>query len=370
MLEVPFVDLKRQHAYLREDIRRAIDNICEQSDFVLGKAVAEFETLFATFCGARYCVAVNSGTSALIIALRAMGIGPGDEVVVPSHTFFATAAAVVCVGATPIFVDIGENSYALDLADAEKKITKNTKAIIPVHLYGQIVPMAPVMHFARQHNLQVLEDACQAHGATQNGKAPGSWGIAVFSFYPGKNLGAYGEGGAIVTNDEKIVELARALRDHGSYKKYVHTMIGYNMRMEGIQGAVLNVKMQHLTHWNELRNQHAAYYREHLRGVGDITTEAIEPGNFSSFHLFVIQTMHRDNLQAFLKQRGVNTGIHYPIPIHRQEAVRKNGCKRGDLPRTEAVCERILSLPMFPELIREELDYVIQNIKMFYEVTR
>jgi dTDP-4-amino-4,6-dideoxygalactose transaminase len=367
MNSVPFLDLKRQYLTIKEDVDQAIQSVLDRGDYVLGKGVADFENDFAIFCGVKHCVAVNSGTAALIIALRTLGVGQGDEVLIPSNTFIATAEAVLEVGAVPVLVDSEKDTYLIDILDAQKKVTKKTKAIIPVHLYGQIADMEAINSFAAQHGLLVLEDACQAAGATQNKRSSGSFGIAAaFSFYPGKNLGSYGEGGAIVTNDDRIADEARALRNHGCHVKYVHDVIGYNMRMEGIQGAILHTKLKHLNGWNLSRNEIAVKYRSKLSGVGDLTFSKILDNNYSNYHLFVVETEQREELSSFLSTNGISVGIHYPIPIHLQKAFAGFGYKKGDFPVTEFGCERILSLPLFPEMTSDEVDFVISKIKEFF----
>lgn len=369
MATIPLLDLNRQYEQINNEIQPAIAGVFERGDFILGVGVDTFEQAFAKYCGAAHCVAVNSGTSALIIALRTIGVGSGDEVLLPAHTFIATAEAVHYVGATPVFVDIDPETYLIDIADAEKKITPRTKVIIPVHLYGNMVPMGAVCVLAEKYNIIILEDACQAHGATQDAKQAGSFGlIGAFSFYPGKNLGAYGEGGALVTNDDRIAHEARALRNHGCHERYVHTMMGYNMRMDGIQGAVLAAKLKYLDKWNAARATHAHSYRAELSGVGDIQFSKIHEANISNNHLFVIQTARRDELQTYLKNKDIVTGIHYPIPIHLQDAFKYLGLLSGYLPQTERVCKRILSLPLFPEMTVEERMYVIQCIKEFFRL--
>ena len=369
MENVPFVDLKKQYQTIKEEIDEALRSVIENANFILGPSVENFEKKFAEFCGVKYCVGVNSGTAALHLALLAAGIGVGDEVITQPNSFIATAEAVSHTGAKPVFVDINPDTYLMDVSKLEAAITSKTKAIIPVHLYGQVSPMKEILETAKKYNLFVLEDACQAHGATQDGKRVGSFGdAAAFSFYPSKNLGAYGEGGAVVTNNEELAVKIRMLRDHGSSQKYIHNFIGFNMRMEGIQGAVLGIKLQYLDEWNKKRRENAARYFELLQDVPQIKLPVILENNQSNFHLFVIRAERRDDLQKFLKDNGIATGIHYPIPIHLQEAYSTFGWKKGDFPVTEKVADEILSLPMFPEVTEEQILYVSRKIKDFYNI--
>lgn len=365
-MNIPFVDLKAQYAVIKEEVDHAIGRVLRETQFVLGPEVERFEQDFAAVSGVKYAVGVNSGTAALFLALLAKGIGRGDEVITQPNSFIATAAAISTTGATPIFVDIDRETHLIDVEKIESAITPQTKAIIPVHLCGQMAPMEKIIEIAYKHDLFVLEDACQAHGAKQKGKSAGSFGhAAAFSFYPGKNLGAYGEAGAVVTNDEGIYHAVQELRDHGSSQKYIHKRIGYNMRMEGIQGAVLNVKLPHLERWNMLRNKHAEYYDRLLIDIPDVTIPVIRAGNEHVFHLYVIRYPKRDALQDFLKKRGIATGIHYPIPIHLQEAYASLNLARGSFLNTEMVAEQILSLPIYPELVDEQIEYVVEQIREF-----
>ena len=327
----------------------------------MGPQVAAFEKAFADYLGARFCVGVNSGTAALQLALMACGIGPGDEVIAPSFTFFATAEAVSVLGAKPIFVDIDPMSYTIGAAQIEAAITARTRAIIPVHLYGQAVDLDPILDVAKRRNLRVIEDAAQAHGAEYKGKRVGALSDAgCFSFYPSKNLGAYGEAGAIVTNNEELARQLRLLRDHGSTSKYAHAIVGYNFRMEEIQAAVLNVKLPHLDDWNDQRRNRALIYNDLLkdRGVG-LPREMDYARHI--YHIYAIQSDSRDELQKHLTAHGIQTGVHYPIPIHLQPAYASLGYRPGDLPVTERLSERVLSLPMFPEL-REDQQRQIANV--------
>ena len=361
-LAVPFVDLKAQYQSIKDEIDAAVARVIRNTSFILGPEVEAFEQAFAEYVGARFCLGLNSGTAALHLALLAGGIGAGDEVIVPANSFFATAEAVSLVGATPVFVDADPVSYTIDTSKIEKAITGRTRAIIPVHLYGQSADLDPIFEIARRRNLLVVEDAAQAHGAQYKGRRVGALGdVGCFSFYPGKNLGAYGEGGAVVTNDEKLAHRVRLLRDHGSEKKYRHEIVGYNFRLEGIQGAVLNVKLRHLDRWNELRHQHAARYTELLKDT-NLTLPFEMDYARHVYHVYVIQTDARDDLQSKLSDAGIQTGIHYPIPIHLQPAYSSLGHKQGDFPESERQSNRVLSLPMFAELTDEQIHSVADTI--------
>ena len=361
-LPVPFVDLKAQYQSIKTEIDEAIARVIENTSFILGPEVAVFEEAFANYVGARFCVGLNSGTAALHLALLACGIGPGDEVIVPTNTFFATAETVSCVGATPVFMDADPISYTIDVGRIEDSITARTRALIPVHLYGQSADLNPIFDLARRKNLFVIEDAAQAHGAEYKGRRVGALGdIGCFSFYPGKNLGAYGEAGAVVTNDEEVAHRVRMLRDHGSEQKYRHEIIGYNFRLEGIQAAVLNVKLRHLDAWNDARRAHAARYRELLKNTPLVLPSEM-PYARHVYHVFAVQSAARDDLQAKLTQAGIQTNIHYPIPIHLQPAYASLGYRRGDFPEAERQCDRVLSLPMFAELTDEQIQSVANTI--------
>ena len=362
-LTVPFVDLKAQYRRIREEVHRALDAVMEKAAFVLGDAVRDFEAAFAARHGVKHCVAVSSGTSALHAALVAMGIGPGDEVVVPANTFIATAEAVSHCGATPRFADVGEDDYCLDPASLESAITARTKAVIPVHLYGQPAEMDEIVRVAERHGLEILEDCSQAHDAEYRGRKVGTFGrAAAFSFYPSKNLGAYGEAGAVLTNDPALAEKVRMLRDHGGRKKYHHEFVGYNYRMDGFQGAVLGVKLRYLAEWTERRRRAAARYRELLDGL-PVRLPREKPHVRHVYHLFVIRVAERDRVAAALNDKGIATGVHYPIPLHLSEAYRELGYREGDFPVAEAASKEILSLPIYPELTDEQMDYVAKCLK-------
>lgn len=362
-MTVPFLDLKAHHMPLRAEFLEAVAQVIDSGAFASGPFVAAFEKDFAEFCGAPFAIGVGSGTDALWLVLLALGIGPGDEVVTVSSTFMATAEAITYTGAQPVFVDIDEATYTMDPALLERAITPRTKAIIPVHLFGQTADMDPILEVASRHGLPVVEDACQAHGAEYKGRKAGTIGVAgCFSFYPGKNLGAFGEAGAVVTANDELKQKIVALRDHGQQRKYYHSMIGWNARMDGIQGAILRVKLKHLGRNNELRRRHAAAYNQALDGVDGVITPREASYGKHVYHLYAVRVRDRDRIIAELGKRGVNCGIHYPVPVHLQEAYRELGYKRGALPVTERCADEFLSLPMFPELTTEQIDTVVREL--------
>ena len=366
-MEVPYFDLTAQYELLRAEITAAIDDVCGKAAFILGEQVEQFEHGFAEYCGVKHCVALNSGTSALHLALLAAGIGAGDEVITTSDTFIATAEAIHYTGATPVFVDIHPSTANIDPAQIEKAITPRTRAIIPVHLYGRPVDLDAIAEIAHRRRLTLIEDACQAHGARYHGKRVGGFGqSAAFSFYPGKNLGAYGEGGALTTNDDEIAKLARSLRSHGETSRYQHAYIGYNYRMDGFQGAVLNVKLEHLDEWTAKRQEYAALYRQLLADAPvDLPEDA--PDVDCVYHLFVVYVNQRDKVRSELADRGVQTAVHYPKPVHLQGAFQHLGYHPGSLPHAERACERVLSMPIFPEMSREQVEYAARAL---VEVTK
>jgi dTDP-4-amino-4,6-dideoxygalactose transaminase len=368
-MNVPFVDLKAQYASIKPEVDAAIGEVLESASFVLGPQVTQFEEAFARYTGARHCIGVESGTAALKVALEAMGIGPGDEVVVPANTYVASAFAISASGAVPVLVDV-DDAYLIDAAAIEAVVTPRTKAIMPVHLYGQAVPMQPILDAARRHGLRVIEDACQAHGALWDSKRVGSIAdVGCFSFYPGKNLGCYGDGGAIVTNNDAVAERAKLLRDFGQKKKYEHLIKGDNCRLDSIQAAVLNVKLRHLDDWNARRKAHAKRYGELLADAGfPVPTNLAEEGHV--YHLYVTQVPDRARFQESLAARGIQTGIHYPIPIHLQPAYNDLGYVRGRFPKTEAAADRILSLPMFAELADDQIEHVVTALAETARLTR
>ena len=343
-----------------------MEEVLDGMHLFLGKNVQQLESEFAKICGVEHGIGVSDGTAALIIILRALGIGPGDEVITVSHTFIATTEAILLAGAKPVFVDVDPNTYLMDVSQVEARITPHTKAILPVHLYGQTVDMDPLLEIASRRGLKVIEDACQAHGAEYKGRKAGSLGIAGgFSFYYSKNLGAYGEGGFITTNDPELADKIRKIRDHGSGTRYHHDLIGFNGRLDELQAVILRAKLPHLKSWNEKRRKHAVLYNSLLKSSAvRIPTE--KPDNIPVYHLYVISTPRRDELQEYLKQNGVATGIHYPIPVHLQTAVNFLNYHPGDLPVTEHVVTKILSLPMYAEITDDEIKYVADIIDSFF----
>ncbi len=363
-IEVPFLDLKAQHAPLRAQFDRAIASVIDSGAFAGGPFVTKFEDEFAAFCGCNYAIGLGNGTDALWLALLALGVGPGDEVITVPTTFMATAEAISYCGATPVFVDIDENTYTIDPAKIQEAITDKTKAIIPVHLFGQPADMDPILEIARVHNLFVIEDAAQAHGAEYKNRKAGTLGDAgCFSFYPSKNLGAFGEAGAVVTNDSKLQEKIRILRDHGQTRKYCHTMIGWNCRMDGIQAAVLSVKLQHLKRWNDLRRDHARKYNEGLAKIEDLVIPFEASYARHIYHVYTVRVNERDRFMQTLADKGIGSSVHYPVPIHLQEAYRGLGYKNGAFPIAERAAEEFVSLPMFPELTEAQLERVVDVVK-------
>jgi dTDP-4-amino-4,6-dideoxygalactose transaminase len=362
---VPFVDLAAQYRTISTEITQATSRVIQESDFILGKDVRLFEEEFAAFCEAKYAVGVDSGTSALELALRACDIGPGDEVITVANSFIASALAVTHAGAKPVLVDIDPCTYTIDVAAIEKAITPRTKAILPVHLYGHPADMDPILEIAKQHGLLVIEDACQAHGTRYKGRRAGSMGnAAAFSFYPGKNLGAYGDGGMVVTNDEACAKRLDLLHNYGQKEKYQHLSCGFNRRLDTIQAAILRVKLKYLEKWNAARRRNAKLYNEALAQSG-VVLPVEARGAESVWHLYVIRTEQRDLLREYLGSRGISAGIHYPIPIHLQPAYRELGYARGDFPVTEAYSQRILSLPMYAELTPDQIKCIAEAINAF-----
>ena len=359
---IPFLDLRAQHAAIEQDLLAAFKETLATTQFVLGREVAAFEEEFAAYSGGRFGIGVNSGTSALHLALLAAGVGPGDEVITVSCTFVATVAAVNYTGARPVFVDVDADTLNMDVTQIEAAITDRTKVILPVHLHGQPADLDPILEIARRHNLAVIEDAAQAHGAEYKGRRVGSIGdMGCFSFYPGKNLGACGEGGMVVTNSEDFAQHIRMLRDWGQERKYHHTLKGFNYRLEGLQGAMLRVKLRHLDAWTEGRRQNANHYREFLADSG-VTIPVEAPYARHVYHVYGVRVANRDAVQAALQAREIQTGIHYPIPVHLQKAYREFGFGRGDLPVTEQASTELLSLPMFPELERSQVEEVCEAL--------
>jgi len=360
---VPYSDLPGQYAALREEILAALDRVGSKAAFILGEEVQEFEREFAAFCGVKHCVAVNSGTSALHLALLGVGVQAGDEVITTPNTFIATAEAISYTGAKPVFLDIDPRTANIDPARIAAAVTPRTRAILPVHLYGLAAEMDPILEIAAQHKLAVIEDACQAHGARYHGKRVGGIGnAAAFSFYPAKNLGADGEGGALATNDDALAAQARALRSHGESRRYFHDTIGYNYRMDGFQGAILRIKLRRLEQWNARRKALAEIYRRTLAGArvelqgGGASSERVD-------HLMVVYVAHRDAVRLQLEERGVQTGVHYPLPVHLQKPYLAMGYQHGDFRHAERACERVMSMPLYPEMSDQQAAYAAQTLR-------
>jgi dTDP-4-amino-4,6-dideoxygalactose transaminase len=364
-MTIPLVDLKAQYAAIKPEIDAAMQRVVDNTQFILGKEVSEFEKNFAAFCRASHCVGTDSGTAALHLALLICDVKPGDEVITTTHTFVATAEVISLIGARPVLVDIDPRTYNIDPNAIEHAITPRTRAIIPVHLYGQPAEMDAILDLARKHNLRVIEDAAQAHGAEYRGRRAGSLGdVACFSFYPGKNLGAYGDAGALVTNDADLAARARMLRDHGRRDKYEHLIVGYGYRLDALQAAILGAKLPHLDAWNARRRELADCYTE-LLSNGDLELPYCPPHITSVYHIYCIRHKNRDGLQKHLKARGIETGIHYPIPLHLQPVYQNLGYQRGDFPHTEKAAGEILSLPMYPELTDAQVEMIVEAVKEF-----
>jgi len=362
---VPFFDLKTQYDAIRHEIEAAVIQVLNGTQYVLGPEVAAFEEAFAGYCSCAHGIAVNSGTSALHLALICSGIGPGDEVITTPHTFVATVASILYAGAHPVFVDIEPRTMTIDPQAIPQAINERTKAIIPVHLYGQCADMDPILAIAKQKGLTVIEDACQAHGARYKGSRAGSMGdLGCFSFYPSKNLGACGEGGIVVTNNSEYARKLRKLRDWGAEKKYAHELKGYNYRMDNVQGAILRVKLKHLEQWTEQRRAAAACYCRQLSDIG-VMTQHTPVDYHHVYHLFVIRSLKRNGLRAFLGEHGIQTAIHYPQPVHLFQAYADLGYGRGSFPQAEKATEEILSLPLYPEITKPMLDEVTDAIALF-----
>lgn len=362
MSQIPLVGLYDQYQTIKPEINAAIESVIRNSSFVGGQEVRNFEAEFAAYCETKACVGVGNGTDAIYLTLRAMGIGAGDEVITVAHTFIATSEAITNTGARPVFVDIKDDTMLMDPALLEAAITSRTRAIIPVHLYGQTCEMDAIMEIAERHQLKVIEDAAQAHGARWRGRRAGSIGDAgCFSFYPGKNLGAFGDAGAVVSNDEDLVERVRMLANHGRLEKYTHKIEGVNSRLDGMQAAILRVKLRHLDEWNEKRRRHADFYFELLDG-GDLRLPTVHERAQPVWHLFVVRASDRDTVQQTLKDAGIATGIHYPVPLHLQPACQYLGIVQGSLPVTETVATEVISLPMYPELGSAQLERIANAI--------
>ncbi|MDX9906525.1 MAG: DegT/DnrJ/EryC1/StrS family aminotransferase [Bacteroidales bacterium] len=366
-MNIPFLNLRAQYDLIKDEFSSKLEQVLQRSAFAGGPFVEEFEKDFAAFSGCKHAIGVGNGTEALWMALIGLGIGQGDEVITTPNTFIATTEAISFCGASPVFVDVDERTGNMDPAMLPRAITGRTKAIIPVHLHGQTADMAPIMDIATRHNLYVIEDACQAHDAEYKTKKAGTMGAAgCFSFYPGKNLGAFGEAGAVTTDDDRLAAAIRMFRDHGQAKKYHHSIIGWNCRMDGIQGAVLAVKLKHLRTWTEGRRKNAALYTSLLRNLDELALPVEADFARHVYHIYAIRTERRDALLNFLQGRGIGCGIHYPVPIHLQEAYRHMGHKSGDFPIAEKLAATTLSLPMFPELTEEQITYVADAIHKFF----
>jgi len=364
-MKIPLVDLKKQYAGIREEVNANIQKVIDSTAFILGSEVASFEKAFADYCRAKYAVGVSSGTAALHLSMVCMGIGPGDEVITTPFTFIATVESILQAGARPVFVDIEADTYNMDIKKIEGAITKKTKAIMPVHLFGHPVDMDALLEIAEQNNIKVIEDACQSHGALYKDKRVGALGDAgCFSFYPGKNLGCYGDGGMIVTNNREVYERACLLRDHGRQGKYTHVARGYNYRLDGIQAAVLNVKLKRLDQWNSARRKNSEVYKDRLKGISDIIMPVEKDYARHVYNLFVIRVLRgRDSLQKELSQKGVGCGVHYPVPVHRQPVYEKMDLVEDKLEVCEESAKGVLSLPVFAELDKGEIDYICDIIK-------
>ena len=369
-MRVPILDLKVQYAAIKDEITRAINEVCESQAFALGPAVEEFERNVAAYCNSEHAIGVSSGTDALLVSLMALGIKPGDEVITTPFTFFATAGCIVRVGARPVFVDVDPDSYNIDPALIEEKITEKTRAIVPVHLFGQLARMEAITEIAKRHNLAVIEDAAQAIGASRSGTLAGNFGdCGCFSFYPTKNLGGFGDGGLVTTNSDLLADDIRTLRDHGQKPRYFYKVIGGNFRLDGIQGAVLNVKLKYLDDWNEKRRQNAALY-DSLFVDSPVGTPAIDSGNVSIYHQYTITASGRDKLQKYLADNDIGSAVFYPKPLHLQDCFKELGYKQGDMPVAERLCNEVLSLPVYPELSQEEIEYVAGTVLKFYGVRK
>jgi dTDP-4-amino-4,6-dideoxygalactose transaminase len=366
-LNIPLVDLKAQLDSIRDEVNQAIGSVVENTSFILGKEVELFENEFAHYIGTNYCVGVGSGTEALHLALRALDIGEGDEIITAANSYIATALAISYVGAKPVFVDIDPKTNNIDPEMVEQRINPNTRAIIPVHLYGHPAEMDQIMAISKKHNLSIVEDAAQAHGAEYKGKKVGTFGdISCFSFYPGKNLGAFGDGGAIVTNSEVLANKIRILRNYGESKKYYHEEIGYNCRLDAIQAAILRVKLKYLDSWNEYRLNNSRIYNNYLKDL-PIKTPLDKEYVKNVYHLYVIHVNDRDKVLEFLRSKGVFASIHYPIPIHLQNAYRDLEYRKGDFPITEKYAQEIISLPMFAELKEDQIKYIAETLEEYFK---
>ena len=366
-MQVPLLDLRAQYETIKEQVTPAINEICQSQMLCLGPAVAKFEEEIAEYCGCKYALGVSSSSDALLVSLMALEIKPGDEVITTPFTFFATAGAIARLGAKSIFVDIDPDTFNIAPAKIEEKITDKTKAIIPVHIFGQNAQMKLILNIAKKYNLAVVEDACQSIGAIQDGKKAGTFGdLGCFSFYPTKNLGAFGDGGLVTTNDDSLIEKLKIYRDHGQDPRYFYKVVGGNFRLDGIQGAVLSVKLKYLDSWSEKRRQNAALYDQLLADC-PVETPKIDSNNISIYHQYTIKAEKRDELQKFLADNQVSSAVFYPKSLHLQECFSDLGYKEGDFPVTEDTCKKVLSLPVYPELDKEQIEFVAETIKKFYK---
>jgi len=362
-MNVAFLDLKRQYSSIKEELDQAVFSVLSHAKFIMGPEVKAFEDKVAEYCGTKFAIGVASGTDALLLSLRACGVGPGDEVITTGFSFFATAGVITRLGAVPVYVDIDPDTYNMAPEQIEKKITAKTKAIMPVHLYGQCADMDPITAIAKKHNLKVVEDAAQAIGSKYKEKKAGSLSdFGCFSFFPSKNLGAAGDGGMVVTNDPKMADMIRMLRIHGAKPKYYHSIVGYNSRLDTIQAAILSVKLRYLDGWTEKRREHAEVYNKAFKGLNVITPKE-EESNYHIYHQYTIAVKNRERLREVLKENQIGHDVYYPVPLHLQECYKFLGYKEGDLPVTETKAKEIISIPIYPELTAEEQNFVIETIK-------
>jgi len=366
-VNIDFVDLKRQNRIYKKEITKAIEDTVFNATFSLGKPLEEFEKKFAAFCDKKYAVGLNSGTDALFLTLIAYGIGKGDEVITAANSYIASAMTVSNVAATPVLADVDPKSYNIDPKEIEKRITRKTKAIIPIHLYGQSADMDPIVDIAKKHRLIIIEDCCQAHGGKYKDKILPYTETGAFSFYPGKNLGAFGDGGAVVTDNKQIKEKLKYLRNDGSVEKYVHETFGYKSRLDTLHASILLAKLKHLEKWNQKRRKAAQKYNKLLKGIEQIKTPVEMPYAYHAYHIYAILAEKRDALKKYLEKNGISTVIHYPTPIHLQPVYKNLGYKKGDFPIAEKLAKKTLSLPMFPEIKDSEIEYICKKIKTFYK---
>lgn len=366
-MKVPLLDLKEQYLSVKEEIDKAITGVLEHCRFIMGPEVGQLEEALARYCNTKYVVAVASGTDALLLSLRALGVGPGDEVITPGFSFFATAGVISRLGAVPVFCDIDQKTFNINPDTIEAKISSKTKAIMPVHLYGQLAEMDHIMEIGNNHKIPVVEDAAQAIGAKYKKRVAGTFGkTAGFSFFPSKNLGAYGDGGFISTNDDELVETLRKLRVHGAKPKYYHTMVGYNSRLDTIQAAVILVKLSYLNRWHGKRRQKAQLYNQQLSGLNGLEIPFVHEYNYHIYHQYTLKVENREKLKELLKEKNIGFDTYYPLPLHLQECYKHLSYKEGDLPKAEELSKKVISLPIYPELTEEQQAYVIDTIKGFY----